>query len=596
MQNYPSGGRAPHRKKRRGVRWEKVLGYTAILIVATAAIFFALNLISNRQQKTPGQTPVLPQILPVKEPEKVILTGYLKSGGELISVYDDEGGLVAELVRGTEVTYEEDTATEDGKQLVRFSGEEGGMEGYVRSDEIADDLQKVITETEGYVRTSVDMIADPETGQLSVMAAKGTHLEILGFDRLEEDGSVHEYRVRMTNDAGEETEAFIRPIYLVETAEDVDAIYDEGIQAIHNTRQDRYGGGDGASLDYYPREKGSFEDNVMPDECRTLYMNCSKETIAQVDEYIAIADQCGINAFVVDIEDGGLKGYASPWMQEHAPSCYSSAQSSLEDYGAAIKKLKDAGYYVIGRLVVFADSQLITDHPEYAIQDTSGNPLKISGEYWPSVFCRDAWEYKVGLAKEAVELFGFNEIQFDYVRFPNGTYDMERAGTIDFLNTYGETKAQGVQRFLMYATDEMHDTGVYVAADVFGETSNDYVSSYGQYWPAVSTVVDVISAMPYPDHYGEYNGWKPWEHPYDIITTWGNGAKIRQLETLSPAKVRTWIQAYNAIRPPYNTYGPDEVGAEIRALRDCGFHDGYMAWHGASSLDKYRSLMSAFDL
>ena len=113
------------------------------------------------------------------------------------------------------------------------------------------------------------------------------------------------------------------------------------------------------------------------------------------------------------------------------------------------------------------------------------------------------WEYKVELAKEAVALFGFNEIQFDYVRFPDGTYDYEEDGNIDYRNEYDETKAQAIQRFLMYACDELHDCGVYVSADVFGETSGSYVTAYGQYWPAISNVVDVISGMPYPDHFAQ---------------------------------------------------------------------------------------------
>ena len=114
----------------------------------------------------------------------------------------------------------------------------------------------------------------------------------------------------------------------------------------------------------------------------------------------------------------------------------------------------------------------MTDHPEYGINDKNGEPLYIANSYWPSAFCRYVWEYKVALAKEAVESMGFNEIQFDYVRFPDGTYQYEKNGNIDYHNTYDETKAQAIQRFLMYAVEELHDLGVYVSADVFGETNN----------------------------------------------------------------------------------------------------------------------------
>ena len=122
-----------------------------------------------------------------------------------------------------------------------------------------------------------------------------------------------------------------------------------------------------------------------------------------------------------------------------------------------------------------------------------------------------------------------------------------------------------------------------------------YVTAYGQYWPAISNVVDVISGMPYPDHFGASGNWLPWEHPYDTLYAWGQNVMLRQGETSTPAVVRTWIQAYNAIREPYTKYGPDEVYAQIRALRDTGCPGGYMTWNGNSALDKYNWLIPAFD-
>ena len=69
---------------------------------------------------------------------------------------------------------------------------------------------------------------------------------------------------------------------------------------------------------------------------------------------------------------------------------------------------------------------------------------------------------------------------------------------------------------------------------------------------------------------------------------------LRQSETAAPAVVRTWIQAYDAIRKPYTTYGPDQVFAQISALRDAGCTGGFMTWNASSSIDKYRALMPAF--
>ena len=106
--------------------------------------------------------------------------------------------------------------------------------------------------------------------------------------------------------------------------------------------------------------------------------------------------------------------------------------------------------------------------------------------------------------------------------------------------------------------------------------------------------MDVISGMPYPDHFGASGTWLPWEHPYETLYTWGQNVVQRQSETATPAAVRTWIQAYNAIREPYTRYGPNEVFAQIKALRDAGCTGGYMTWNAGSSLDKYTWLMPAF--
>ena len=89
---------------------------------------------------------------------------------------------------------------------------------------------------------------------------------------------------------------------------------------------------------------------------------------------------------------------------------------------------------------MFNDAHLAADHPEQVICDLEGTPLKISSMYWPSAYDRTVWQYKVDLALEAAAL-GFNEIQFDYIRFPDGAYSYEKAGTIDYRNAYGESKA-----------------------------------------------------------------------------------------------------------------------------------------------------------
>ncbi|MBR5011402.1 MAG: hypothetical protein IKY12_02480, partial [Clostridia bacterium] len=507
--------------------------------------------------------------------------GYVASLDHEVAYTDENGNPLGTLTRGSKVKFNAGT---DGRTEIFTEGSRGYLqEGAFIANNIAD----VIPAHTLYVRTAVNL--RNENGRLlEIFAEKGESVEVTGYDYFEEDGSVHMYRVNYGGEDG-----YIMPWYLEKTEEASLLNYDgDGNYAIHADREDHYGGGFGANLDYFPREKGEIEGNIMPDECRTLYL--VNWRLDEVDDYISIADRSGINAFVVDITDGSSIGYAGDVMKEYCPSGAAAAENTVEEYKAAIQKIKDAGYYVIGRITTFNDTYFIEDHPECAITDNNGDPLKLSGVYWPTPFDRTAWQYKVDLAVEAVELMGFNEIQFDYVRFPDLTSGYEEAGTIDFHNEYGETKAQAIQRFLMYATDILHEHGAYVSADVYGESAYTYVTAYGQYWPAISNVVDVISGMPYPDHFGSTETWRPWEHPYDTLYSWGESVMTRQSETATPAAVRTWIQAYNAIREPYNTYGPDEVAAQIRGLRDSGCTGGYMTWNASSSTDKYTSLIPAF--
>ncbi len=512
-------------------------------------------------------------------PESVDM-GYLAGLTGEIEVFDENGAVLCTLPRGTEVKY---SLSEGGQMRIAA----GDTAGFVSESQVVRDVSEVVPIHTEYVRTALNF-RNADGSLMEALAGKGTALEIIGYDRLNSDGSVHMYKA-----SSDEAEGYIPPEYLTDTYDEAIKNYDQdGTYQTHLGRGDSYGGGSADNLDYFPREKGSFENNVMPEECRTLYI-CAWR-VDEIDQYIKIADSCGINAFVVDITDGTSVGYAGEIMKKYAPTAAANASNTLEEYQTAIKKLKDAGYYVIGRITTFNDSFFVNDHPECAVKDNNGQPLALSGVYWPTPYNRYAWQYKVDLAVEAAQLMGFNEIQFDYVRFPDLTYKYEKEGTIDYVNSYGETKAQAIQRFLMYASDILHEHGVYISADVFGESAYTYVTAYGQYWPAVSNVVDVISGMPYPDHFGYTDTWHPWEHPYETLYSWGQSASARQSETTSPAIVRTWIQAYNAIREPYNEYGVAELEAQIDGLRDAGITGGYMTWNGNSSIDKYSSLTEAF--
>lgn len=519
------------------------------------------------------------QQLPPPAPETAM--GYAAAPEASVPVYDGEGAVLGSLTRGTEVHYVLADMDSDGAYVRVVNGETYVL---LEKQHLALRYEDAVQVDTVYALRGMSLL--DETGAVPGCAVeKGMALTVTGFDGLDDDGAVLRWRVSC--DRGE---GYIAADNVRMTEEEALAQYDETLYQLHASRGDSWGGGDAAGLDYYPVEKGPIPGNDMPDEVRALYLNGS--AVQYADSYVQAAEGSGVNAFVVDIVDGTAVSYASPVMQQYSPSAYAAAMDTVEGFRANVQKLKDAGYYLIGRITVFNDAHLAADHPEQVICDLNGTPLQISHMYWPSAYDRTVWRYKVDLALEAAAL-GFNEIQFDYIRFPDGAYSYEKAGTIDYRNTYGESKAQAVQRFLLYAAERLHSAGYYLSGDVFGECANPYVTACGQYWPAISAAVDAISGMPYPDHYSAQGDYKPWEHPYDTVHMFGAAAAQRQAETASPAAVRTWIQAYNALWEPYNTYGEAEVAAEVKALRDTGCTGGFMTWNGGSDINKYRSIIGA---
>ncbi len=520
---------------------------------------------------------------------------YLASEELKITLQNAEGNDVKDIVRGTKVKYFINQDKEDISKIMIDN-----EEYFINKKYLVKDIKETVLEKEVYVRTSYNLNKDLQSTNLLSLAKKGDKLEIIGFDEIDETGKVNMYKVNYNDEEG-----YFYEKYVTKDEEKAKENYDyNGAYETHKKQKNIYGGGDGASLDYFPVVKPIFENNKMPSECYTLYLNGTKSVIDMVDDYISFAKTTKINAFVIDIIDDVNIGYKSPFMEKECPTCNKHAQNSLDNYKNAVAKLKDNGFYVIGRITAFKNTYYVTDHKENAITNSSGKPLLHQSSYWPSAFNRNVWEFDIELAKEAVELIGFNEIQYDYVRFPDGLNAMEKSGSVKYNNTYNETKAQAIQRFLMYATNELHKLNVYVSADVFGESSygSGYITSYGQYWPAISTVVDVISAMPYTDHFGyNYGGHaEPWVYPYDTINTWAKTAAKGQKLSASPAIARTWVTAYNtpvAASGTFVSYNGKEVAEQIKALYANGLDGGYMTWNAYSyknNLTKYKNQKDAY--
>ena len=510
---------------------------------------------------------------------------YLASDNNEVVLYSyDENNNLKEdkkVVRGKKVTCYDNVIDEDDTKYNKIKYEDNVY--YVNSGNLVSDANKVVLESSRFIRTSSTVYENDKDTKISSFIKKGNEVSIVGYDYLNDDGSVNMYKIEKDDISG-----YVYAKYLVSSSDEANMNYNEN--SVYDTHKDRkypgreLHGGSAATLDYYPYEKVEFKDNPLMKNAKAMYLNAA--TISSIDSYLKIAKENGVNTIVVDIKDGAL-AYSSEVAKEVSPTAYATAINDNSVYKRAIDKIKEAGIYAIGRIVVFNDVHYGKDHPEDCISSS------VSSRLWPSAYSRGAWEYNVNLAIEGAKEMGFNEIQFDYVRFPEDAYNMSISGNSDFKNKYDEEKAETVQNFLFYATDQLHKEGIYLSVDVFGECSGEYVTAYGQYWPAISNIVDAISSMPYTDHFGR--GVDTWSNPYQTVSNWARGAASRQKEIPTPAVARTWITAYDT--PYWNPtviYNASKIEDQVRALYDNGLDGGFITWNSASSLDKYEQIKGAF--
>jgi hypothetical protein len=336
---------------------------------------------------------------------------------------------------------------------------------------------------------------------------------------------------------------------------------------------------DFASLDYTPIPKPSYEGNPKVD-ARAVYVSFNILSSARFDDILKMIDETELNALVIDYKDDvGALLTTSTTAARLNPAANDKVKYA--DISALVRRLKARNIYLIARIVVFKDPIFAKTHPEKAIMNNRTGQVYKSGDglSWASPHDRDFRAYNLGLAREAAAA-GFNEIQFDYIRFP----DVPRTADLNYRNPTGASKAATIQSFLLEARRELAPLKVYIAADVFGlvTTTRDDMR-IGQYWEAVSNAVDYICPMMYPSHYANrsYGLPVPDQHPYDLIDRGLRDALRRNRGLETPAGIRPWLQGFTAtwVKGHIN-YTPAQVRAQIKAAADNGVNS-YLIWHPA---------------
>jgi hypothetical protein len=290
------------------------------------------------------------------------------------------------------------------------------------------------------------------------------------------------------------------------------------------------------------------------------------------DDLVGLIDRTELNAVVLDIKDE--RGELS-WVPRLPQARLAGAGlPKILDPRALVRKLHRKHIYVIGRICTFQDPILATVRPDLAIQDTHGGTWKTrKGLAWLDPYSTEAQDYNISLAIEAIDL-GFDEIQFDYVRFPTD------GDTTRMWHRFKDERLpqQVIAEFLGRARRQIVPRGAYISSDMFGLTAlvaDDL--GIGQKVEMMAREVDYVSLMLYPSHFNkpEYGVDDPEKDPGKIVSLSLRDAKRRIRGT--GAKLRPWLQDFS-IQVPYT---PVEVLAQIQAAENLGIHQ-WLLWNAAN--------------
>lgn len=305
-----------------------------------------------------------------------------------------------------------------------------------------------------------------------------------------------------------------------------------------------------------------------PFAARAVYMNPLISVTNDDFLYLVnMINQTDLNALVVDVKEVGV--YVPTAVELFNAT---NSVSAVLDAPGLLRTLAANEIYGIARLVVFKDSVIALARPDLAVQTVgSGDPWVDYGDgHWLNPLKEEVWEAVAAYAVELAEL-GFNEIQFDYVRFPSDG----NLSTMDFGTEVDETvRTDAIIGFLGYCREQLAQYDVRIAADIFGYTYLLDDIGIGQNAARIAEVVDVVCPMVYPSHYPEGSvdvPGHPNDYPYETIAqTLEVGAS-----RVPPGQTRPWIQDFTL--PGMSEYGEAEVRAQIEACDDAGTA-GWMVW------------------
>ncbi|WP_347927384.1 putative glycoside hydrolase [Pseudomonas helvetica] len=290
---------------------------------------------------------------------------------------------------------------------------------------------------------------------------------------------------------------------------------------------------------------------------------------------LSLAESSEINALVIDVKgDRGLTPYRSAAREAIGAAAQVTVRAPQDhDFAALLARLHEQHLYLIARIVVFKDDPLASAHPEWSVHTTDGQPWRdLEKLQWMDPFSQDVWRHNLDVAEEAAQM-GFDEVQFDYVRFP------DKSGLHFALSNTRRNRTAAIVGFLQAARTRLAPYNVFVSADIFGYVCwNLDDTAIGQQIELLGEPLDYISPMLYPSGFtwGLPGLTNPVSDPAQIVRR--SLAEAIKRTHLPGVRFRPWLQAFRDYAFDRRLFDAEAISAQINAANAAGT-DGWMLWN-----------------
>ena len=339
-----------------------------------------------------------------------------------------------------------------------------------------------------------------------------------------------------------------------------------------------------------------------PENVKAIYMTaCVAGTTNFRNELVQLIEDTEINSIVIDIKD--FSGTISLPSSNPKLIGVNGDGCKAPDMKEFVAELHEKGIYVIGRVTVFQDPYYTKAHPELAVKKASDGTVwkDHKGISFIEVGAKPYWDYVIELANESYDM-GFDEINFDYIRFPSdgNMQDIYYPFSNEVMVANPEDgKVLALENFFVYLDQKtrqekyespnfkhVNSDRMVTSADLFGMTTTNYDDlNIGQVLEYTLPYFDYVAPMVYPSHYPKtFNGYaNPNDYPYELIyfvmkkgydraeyleTSTTTPSLVR--EKVNPLQLRPWLQDFD--------YGGDYDAADVRAQIQATYDSGLTSW------------------